>query len=182
VNEACATGDERRSTHYNLGTAYGAHPYPVMVRNFQRIIGDEARRQFGEEERLPDCSSPASAAAQTPSVCSFRSSKRGVKMLGVEAGGEGIKPEKHARVFKAFVGVLQGTQSYILRTSSVRFSSRTAFRRDWTTRVGPEQLVADEKRVDYTYPPTSRRSPLHEAGPVEGIIPALESAHAVAHS
>jgi tryptophan synthase beta chain len=107
-----------RSTHYILGTAYGAHPYPVMVRNFQRIIGDEARAQILEKEkRLPDlliaCVGGGSNAIGL--FYPFLDDKS-VKMIGVEAGGLGIKPEQHAARFQGgSLGVLQGTRSYILQ-------------------------------------------------------------------
>src|SRR5258706_15619850 len=87
-----------RDTHYILGTAYGAHPYPVMVRNFQRVIGDEARSQVLEKEgRLPDLLI-ACVGGGANAIGLFYPFLEGasVKMLGVEAGGEGIKPEKHA--------------------------------------------------------------------------------------
>src|SRR5947199_2532010 len=107
-----------RSTHYILGTAYGAHPYPVMVRNFQRIIGDEARRQILEkEERLPDLLI-ACVGGGSNSIGLFYPflGDRSVKMLGVEAGGEGIVPNKHAARFQGgSLGVLQGTRSYLLQ-------------------------------------------------------------------
>ncbi|HSH93370.1 MAG TPA: tryptophan synthase subunit beta, partial [Roseimicrobium sp.] len=106
-----------RSTHYILGTAYGAHPYPVMVRNFQRVIGDEARRQILEkEERLPDLL-VACVGGGSNAIGLFYPflNDDSVKMVGVEAGGEGILPEKHAARFQGgSLGVLQGTRSYIL--------------------------------------------------------------------
>src|SRR5258706_12897770 len=105
-----------RHTHYILGTAYGAHPYPVMVRNFQRIIGDEARAQILEKEkRLPDlliaCVGGGSNAIglfypflDDPSV----------KLVGVEAGGLGIKPQQHAaRVQGGSPGAFKGTRTSI---------------------------------------------------------------------
>ena len=99
-----------RSTHYILGTAYGAHPYPVMVRNFQRVIGDEARRQILEkEERLPNLLI-ACVGGGSNAIGLFYPflGDASVKMLGVEAGGEGIKPEKHAARFQGgSLGVLQ---------------------------------------------------------------------------
>jgi len=116
-----------RHTHYILGTAYGAHPYPVMVRNFQRIIGDEARAQILEKEkRLPDlliaCVGGGSNAIglfypflDDPSV----------KLVGMEAGGLGIKPEQHAARFQGgSLGVLQGTRSYILQDEFGQIQSR----------------------------------------------------------
>src|ERR1700684_3287623 len=107
-----------RNTHYILGTAYGAHPYPVMVRNFQRIIGDEARAQIlAKEKRLPDlllaCVGGGSNAIGL--FYPFLEDEK-VKMIGVEAGGVGIQPEKHAARFQGgSLGVLQGTRSFILQ-------------------------------------------------------------------
>src|SRR5262249_19104783 len=107
-----------RSTHYILGSVLGAHPYPMMVRDFQSVIGREARRQILEkEERLPDelvaCVGGGSNAIGL--FFPFLEDKA-VKMLGVEAGGEGIVPEKHAARFQGgSLGVLQGTRSYTLQ-------------------------------------------------------------------
>jgi tryptophan synthase beta chain len=107
-----------RSTHYILGTAYGAHPYPVMVRNFHRIRGDEARAQILErEKRLPDLLI-ACVGGGSNAIGLFYPflNDPSVRMLGVEAGGEGIEPEKHAARFQGgSLGVLQGTRSYILQ-------------------------------------------------------------------
>jgi len=173
-------------THYILGTAYGAHPYPVMVRNFQRIIGDEARRQILEqEERLPDllvaCVGGGSNAIglfypflEDPSV----------KMLGVEAGGEGIFPEKHAARFQGgSPGVLQGTRSFILQDENgqIQLTHSVSAGLDYAA-VGPEHAwLRDQKRVDYTYATdTQALEAFLKLARLEGIIPALESAHAVA--
>src|SRR5271169_194765 len=115
-----------RNTHYILGTAYGSHPYPLMVRNFQRVIGDEARRQILEkEERLPDlliaCVGGGSNAIGL--FYPFLQDKS-VKMIGVEAGGLGIKPEQHAARFHGgSLGVLQGTRSYILQDENGQIQS-----------------------------------------------------------
>ena len=107
-----------RSTHYILGTAYGAHPYPVMVRNFQRIIGDEARAQILEKEkRLPDLL-VACVGGGSNAIGLFYPflDDQSVKLVGVEAGGRGILPEQHAARFQGgSLGVLQGTRSYILQ-------------------------------------------------------------------
>src|ERR1700742_554634 len=107
-----------RSTHYILGTAYGAHPYPVMVRNFQRIIGDEARRQILEqEERLPNLLI-ACVGGGSNAIGLFYPflGDESVKMLGVEAGGEGILAGEHAARFQGgSLGVLQGARTYILQ-------------------------------------------------------------------
>ena len=175
-----------RTTHYILGTAYGAHPYPVMVRNFQRIIGDEARRQIlDKEKRLPDlliaCVGGGSNAIglfypflDDPSV----------KMLGVEAGGEGIRPEKHAARFQGgSLGVLQGTQSYILQDShgQIQLTHSVSAGLDYAA-VGPEHAwLRDQKRVEYTYATDEQAlAAFRKLAQLEGIIPALESSHAVA--
>jgi tryptophan synthase beta chain len=115
-----------RTTHYILGTAYGSHPYPLMVRNFQRIIGDEARRQILEkEERLPDLLI-ACVGGGSNAIGLFYPflEDASVKMLGVEAGGEGITPGRHAARFQGgSLGVLQGTRSYVLDRKSTRLNS-----------------------------------------------------------
>jgi tryptophan synthase beta chain len=175
-----------RSTHYILGTAYGAHPYPVMVRNFQRVIGDEARRQIIEkEERLPDlliaCVGGGSNAIGLFYPFLQDSS---VKMLGVEAGGEGIKPEKHAARFQGgSLGVLQGTQSYILQDENGQIQSTHSVSAglDYAA-VGPEHAwLRDQQRVEYTYATDQQAlSGFMKLARLEGIIPALESSHAVA--
>ncbi|HEX7862982.1 MAG TPA: tryptophan synthase subunit beta [Verrucomicrobiae bacterium] len=175
-----------RSTHYILGTAYGAHPYPVMVRNFQRIIGDEARRQILEkEERLPDlliaCVGGGSNAIGL--FYPFLNDKS-VKMLGVEAGGEGIQPEKHAARFQGgSLGVLQGTRSYILQDENgqIQLTHSVSAGLDYAA-VGPEHAwLRDQNRVDYTYATDDQAlSAFAKLARLEGIIPALESSHAVA--
>ena len=175
-----------RSTHYILGTAYGAHPYPVMVRNFQRIIGDEARRQILEkEERLPDLLI-ACVGGGSNAIGLFYPflEDTSVKMLGVEAGGEGIKPEKHAARFQGgSLGVLQGTQSYILQDEfgQIQLTHSVSAGLDYAA-VGPEHAwLRDQKRVDYTYATDEQAlSAFMKLARLEGIIPALESAHAVA--
>jgi tryptophan synthase beta chain len=175
-----------RSTHYILGTAYGAHPYPEMVRNFQRVIGDEARRQILEKEnRLPDlllaCVGGGSNAIglfypflEDPSV----------KMVGVEAGGEGIQPNRHAARFQGgSLGVLQGTRSFLLQDDSgqIQLTHSVSAGLDYAA-VGPEHAwLHDQGRVDYTYATDQEAlDAFMKVARLEGIIPALESSHAVA--
>ncbi len=175
-----------RGTHYILGTAYGAHPYPVMVRNFQRIIGDEARRQILEqEERLPDlliaCVGGGSNAIGL--FYPFLEDKS-VKMLGIEAGGLGIKPEQHAARFQGgSLGVLQGTRSYILQDEfgQIQSTHSVSAGLDYAA-VGPEHAwLRDEGRVEYSYATDDQAlAAFMKLARLEGIIPALESAHAVA--
>jgi len=175
-----------RTTHYILGTAYGAHPYPLMVRNFQRIIGDEARAQILEREsRLPDyliaCVGGGSNAIGL--FYPFLKYKE-VGMVGVEAGGEGIKAGKHAARFQGgSLGVLQGTRSYLLQDEfgQVQLTHSVSAGLDYAA-VGPEHAwLRDQKRVEYTYATDDAAlNAFHKLARLEGIIPALESAHAVA--
>ncbi len=175
-----------RSTHYILGTAYGSHPYPLMVRNFQRVIGDEARRQILEkEERLPDlliaCVGGGSNAIGL--FYPFLEDKS-VKMVGVEAGGEGITPGKHAARFQGgSLGVLQGTRSYLLQDEfgQILGTHSVSAGLDYAA-VGPEHAyLRDEKRAEYTYATDDKAlEAFQKLTRLEGIIPALESSHAVA--
>jgi tryptophan synthase beta chain len=175
-----------RSTHYILGTAYGAHPYPVMVRNFQRVIGDEARGQILEKEkRLPDLLI-ACVGGGSNAIGLFYPflNDTSVKMLGVEAGGEGIKPEKHAARFHGgSLGVLQGTRSYILQDENgqIQLTHSVSAGLDYAA-VGPEHaLLHDSKRVEYTYATDDQAlNGFQKLARLEGIIPALESSHAIA--
>jgi tryptophan synthase beta chain len=175
-----------RSTHYILGTAYGAHPYPVMVRNFQRVIGDEARRQILEqEERLPDLLL-ACVGGGSNAIGLFYPflEDESVQMVGVEAGGLGIQPEQHAARFQGgSLGVLQGTRSYILQDENgqIQLTHSVSAGLDYAA-VGPEHAwLRDEKRVEYTYATDEQAlAAFMKLARLEGIIPALESAHAVA--
>src|SRR5580698_7322327 len=175
-----------RSTHYILGTAYGAHPYPVMVRNFQRVIGDEARRQILEqEERLPDLLI-ACVGGGSNAIGLFYPflGDASVKMIGVEAGGLGIKPEQHAARFHGgSLGVLQGTRSYILQDENgqIQLTHSVSAGLDYAA-VGPEHAwLRDRGRVEYTYATDDQAlEAFMRLARLEGIIPALESAHAIA--
>jgi tryptophan synthase beta chain len=175
-----------RSTHYILGTAYGAHPYPVMVRNFQRVIGDEARRQILEqEERLPNLLI-ACVGGGSNAIGLFYPflEDTSVKMVGVEAGGLGIEPEKHAARFQGgSLGVLQGTRSYILQDENgqIQLTHSVSAGLDYAA-VGPEHAwLRDRNRVEYTYATDDKAlEAFLKLARLEGIIPALESAHAVA--
>lgn len=175
-----------RSTHYILGTAYGAHPYPVMVRNFQRVIGDEARRQILEkEERLPDLL-VACVGGGSNAIGLFYPflEDSSVKMLGVEAGGEGILPERHAARFQGgSLGVLQGTQSYILQDEDgqIQLTHSVSAGLDYAA-VGPEHAwLRDKKRAEYSYAKDDQAlDAFSRLARLEGIIPALESSHAIA--
>src|SRR6266550_928929 len=175
-----------RSTHYILGTVYGAHPYPLMVRNFQRVIGDEARRQILEkEERLPDLLI-ACVGGGSNAIGLFYPflEDASVKMVGVEAGGEGIRAGKHAARFQGgSLGVLQGTRSYLLQDEfgQVQLTHSVSAGLDYAA-VGPEHAwLRDASRAEYTYATDDQAlAAFMKLARLEGIIPALESAHAVA--
>ena len=175
-----------RSTHYILGTAYGAHPYPVMVRNFQRIIGDEARAQILEKEkRLPDMLI-ACVGGGSNAIGLFYPflDDQSVKLVGVEAGGLGIKPEQHAARFQGgSLGVLQGTRSYILQDEfgQIQSTHSVSAGLDYAA-VGPEHAwLRDASRAEYTYATDDQAlAAFMKLARLEGIIPALESSHAVA--
>jgi tryptophan synthase beta chain len=175
-----------RNTHYILGTAYGAHPYPVMVRNFQRVIGDEARAQILEKEnRLPDLLIACVGGGSNAIGLFYPFLKdESVKMLGIEAGGEGIFPEKHAARFQGgSLGVLQGTRSYILQDENgqIQLTHSVSAGLDYAA-VGPEHAwLRDKKRADYGYATDDQAlKAFIKLARLEGIIPALESSHAIA--
>jgi tryptophan synthase beta chain len=177
-----------RTTHYILGTVYGAHPYPKMVRDFQRIIGDEARRQILEKEaRLPDllvaCVGGGSNAMGL--FYPFLQDAQ-VRMMGVEAGGEGIHPNRHAARFHGgSIGVLQGTRSFLLQDEhgQVQLTHSVSAGLDYAA-VGPEHAwLHDSGRVHYSYATDAEAlQAFLRLARTEGIIPALESAHAVAET
>jgi tryptophan synthase beta chain len=175
-----------RSTHYILGTAYGAHPYPLMVRNFHRIIGDEARQQILEKEgRLPDLLM-ACVGGGSNAIGLFYPflNDPSVRMCGVEAGGLGILPEQHAARFHGgSLGVLQGTRSYILQDAfgQIQSTHSVSAGLDYAA-VGPEHAwLHDQGRVEYAYATDDKAlEAFMKLARLEGIIPALESSHAVA--
>jgi tryptophan synthase beta chain len=175
-----------RSTHYILGTAYGAHPYPVMVRNFQRVIGDEARRQILEqEERLPD-HLIACVGGGSNAIGLFYPflGDNSVAMTGVEAGGEGIIEGRHAARYQGGgLGVLQGTRSFVLQDEDgqIQLTHSVSAGLDYAA-VGPEHAwLRDIDRAEYTYATdTEALAAFQKLAKLEGIIPALESSHAIA--
>jgi len=177
-----------RHTHYILGTAYGAHPYPVMVRNFHRVIGDEARRQIlQQEEALPDLL-VACVGGGSNAIGLFYPflNDEAVAMVGVEAGGEGIEPEKHAARFQGgSLGVLQGTRSFLLQDEhgQIQLTHSVSAGLDYAA-VGPEHAwLRDEGRVEYTYATDEKAlEAFFRLSKLEGIIPALESSHAIAEA
>ncbi len=176
-----------RTTHYILGSALGSHPFPMIVRDFHRIIGVEARRQILErEERLPDLL-VACVGGGSNSIGMFHPflEDKSVRMVGVEAGGEGIKPGRHAARFQGGqLGVLQGTKTWLLANADgqIDLTHSVSAGLDYPA-IGPEHaMLHDQGRVEYTYATDSEAlQAFQDLSKFEGIIPALESAHAVAH-
>jgi tryptophan synthase beta chain len=177
-----------RTTHYILGSVLGAHPYPMMVRDFQSVIGREARRQILEqEERLPD-QLVACVGGGSNSIGLFHAFLRDkdVRMIGVEGGGRGIKPGEHAARFQkgGSLGVLQGTRTFVLQDDDgqIMLTHSVSAGLDYAA-VGPEHsYLRDLKRIEYTYATDDEALEAFQyCSRMEGIIPALESAHAVAY-
>ena len=175
-----------RTTHYILGSALGAHPYPMMVRDFHRVIGDETRRQMLErEERLPDLL-VACVGGGSNAIGMFYPflEDETVRCRGVEAGGRGILAGEHAARFQGgSLGVLQGARTFILQDSNGQIMNTHSISAglDYAA-VGPEHaMLRDEGRVDYTFcTDEAALEAFHFLAEKEGIIPAMESAHAVA--
>ncbi|QQS42085.1 MAG: tryptophan synthase subunit beta [Acidobacteriota bacterium] len=177
-------------THYLLGSALGPHPYPLMVRNFQSVIGTEARQQIlGKEGKLPDLLI-ACVGGGSNSIGLFHPflADEGVRMTGVEAGGSGNKLGQHAARFDPVsggrVGVLQGTKSYILQDDNGQIAPTHSVSAglDYAS-IGPEHaFLHDSGRISYASATDEEAlEAFHLLSSLEGIIPALESAHAVAH-
>ncbi len=178
-------------TYYLLGSALGPHPYPLMVRDFQTVIGREAREQVLEKEgRLPDCLI-ACVGGGSNSIGLFHPflADDSVRMIGVEAGGMGSGLGQHAARFNANgggrPGVLQGTMSYVLQDERGQIANTHSISAglDYPS-IGPEHaFLHDEGRVEYTSVSDDEALEAFQTlSELEGIIPALESAHAVAHA
>ncbi len=177
-----------RTTHYILGSALGSHPYPMMVRDFQRVIGIETREQILKREgRLPDIL-VACVGGGSNAIGIFHPflEDKAVRMIGVEAGGEGISPGKHAARFQGGrLGVLQGTKTFILANEDgqIELTHSVSAGLDYAA-VGPEHsYLRDEKRIEYVYATDDEAlAAFQTLAETEGIIPALETAHAIAHT
>jgi tryptophan synthase beta chain len=176
-----------RTTHYILGSALGSHPYPMMVRDFHRVIGDEARAQILErEKRLPDLL-VACVGGGSNAIGLFWPFLRdeAVKMVGVEAGGRGIKDGDHAARFQGGkLGVLQGTKTFLLADNDgqIQLTHSVSAGLDYAA-IGPEHaFLRDQGRIDYDFATDSEAlDAFVKLSRLEGIIPALETAHAIAH-
>lgn len=174
-------------THYILGSALGAHPFPMMVRDFHRVIGVEAREQILEREgRLPDLL-VACVGGGSNAIGLFHPflEDEAVRMVGVEAGGDGIIPERHAARFQGGkLGVLQGTKTWMLANDDgqIQLTHSISAGLDYAA-VGPEHAyLQDIGRVEYTYATDDETlAAFRELAETEGILPALESAHAMAY-
>lgn len=177
-------------THYLLGSVLGPHPYPAMVRDFQSVIGREAREQMlARTGRLPDYL-VACVGGGSNAIGLFHPflNDETVKMVGVEAGGRGLTLGEHAARFLAegggSVGVLQGTRSYVLQDDrgQISLTHSVSAGLDYPS-VGPEHaFLHDQQRV--TYVAADDKEALEGfqlLSRMEGIIPALETAHAIAH-
>ncbi len=176
------------TTYYLLGSALGPHPYPLMVRDFQSVIGREAREQILEKEgRLPDVLI-ACVGGGSNSIGLFHPFLNDdVKMIGVEAGGRGSGLGEHAARFMTGgnVGVLQGTKSYLLQDDDgqIALTHSVSAGLDYAS-IGPEHAsLHDLKRVEYVSADDDEAlAAFKTLSETEGIIPALESSHAVAHA
>lgn len=176
-----------RDTHYILGSVLGPHPYPMMIRDFQSVIGQEARQQILRTEgRFPDvmiaCVGGGSNAIGlfTPFL-----SEPAIRMIGVEAGGMGIETGKHAARFATgTLGVLHGTMTTLLQDvyGQIQTTHSISAGLDYAA-VGPEHsYYRDKQRIEYTSVTDDEAlSAFRLLAETEGILPALESAHAVAY-
>src|SRR4051812_10040230 len=176
-----------RGTHYILGSALGSHPYPMMVRDFHRVIGQEVREQIlAREGRLPDemiaCVGGGSNAIGF--FFEFLEDTQ-VRLIGVEAGGRGIKRGNHAARFEGGkLGVLQGCKTYILQNDDgqIELTHSVSAGLDYAA-IGPEHaFYRDRNRITFAYACDDEVMEAFQlCSRLEGIIPALESTHALVH-
>ncbi|MCL4562548.1 MAG: tryptophan synthase subunit beta [Chloroflexi bacterium] len=179
------------STYYLLGSALGPHPYPSIVRNFQAVIGIEAREQIiTQTGRLPDeCIACVGGGSNAIGLFQAFRNDLQVRLVGVEAGGEGIASGRHAARFSdpglGRPGVLQGTYTYVLQDKDGQISATHSISAglDYAA-VGPEHAFLRETgRAEYTFVDDRQALEAFQLlAQTEGILPALESAHAVAEA
>jgi tryptophan synthase beta chain len=177
-----------RTTHYVLGTVYGAHPYPMMVRDFHRVIGIEARQQIlAREGRLPDELIACVGGGSNAMGLFFEFLEDpGVRMIGVEAGGRGIRRGEHAARFAdGRLGVLQGCLTFILQDADgqIELTHSVSAGLDYAA-VGPEHaFYRDRGRIEFTHAEDDQVLEAFQlCARLEGIVPALESTHAIVHT
>ena len=178
-----------RDTYYLLGSALGPHPYPLMVRDFQSVIGNEARQQIQDLAGRPPDAVIACVGGGSNAIGMFHAFRNddGVRLIGVEAGGEGIDSWHHAARFSdpklGRLGVLHGTRSYVLQTEDGQIAETHSISAglDYAS-VGPEHSYLRQMgRAEYTLATDSEALEAFQMlCQFEGIIPALESSHAVA--
>lgn len=175
------------NTHYILGSALGAHPFPMMVRDFHRVIGLEAREQIlAKEGRLPDML-VACVGGGSNAIGLFHPflDDEEVRMVGVEAGGDGIIPERHAARFQGGkLGVLQGTKTWLLADDDgqIELTHSVSAGLDYAA-IGPEHAyLQDIGRAEYDYATDDEAlNAFKEISSIEGILPALETSHGMAY-
>ena len=177
-----------RTTHYILGSVLGAHPYPMMIRDFQAIIGRETRRQIlAAEGKLPDCLIACVGGGSNAMGLFYAFIKdKKVKMIGVEAGGLGAASGKHAARFEGGKpGILQGTMTYLLQDDDgqINLTHSVSAGLDYAA-VGPEHsYLRDQGRTSYTSVTDDEAMAAFDLlAREEGIMAALESAHAIAYT
>jgi len=176
-----------RTTHYVMGTVFGPHPFPSMVRDFQSVIGREAKRQILQAEgRMPDYLIACVGGGSNAMGLFHEFMNDDVKMIGVEAGGRGIESGEHAARFAGgSLGVFQGCKTYLLQDEDGNVSGTHSISAglDYAA-IGPEHpFLRDAGRVQYTYATDDEALSAFEVlSRTEGIIPALESAHAIAEA
>ncbi|MCX6943485.1 MAG: tryptophan synthase subunit beta [Opitutales bacterium] len=177
-----------RNTHYILGTAYGSHPYPMMVRDFHRVIGQEAREQIlAREGRLPDELIACVGGGSNAIGLFFEFLEEpGVRLTGVEAGGRSLTRGEHAARFAGGrLGVLQGCKTFLLQDADgqIELTHSVSAGLDYAA-VGPEHaFYRDRGRIDFASASDDEvLATFQLCSRLEGIIPALESTHALVHA
>jgi tryptophan synthase beta chain len=180
-----------RDTHYLLGSALGPHPYPTIVRDFQSVIGDEARAQIiAQAGRLPDaCVACVGGGSNAIGLFHAFRADAGVRLIGVEAGGAGVATGRHAARFAdpsmGRPGVLHGTYTYVLQDADGQIAETHSISAglDYAA-VGPEHAwLRETGRAEYTVATDAEALAAFQLlARTEGILPALESAHAIAEA
>ncbi len=177
-----------RHTHYILGSALGCHPFPMMVRDFHRVIGEETRQQILEKAgRLPDEMIACVGGGSNAIGLFFEFLEEpDIRLIGVEAGGRGIRQGEHAARFAGGkIGVLQGCKTWILQTGDgqIELTHSVSAGLDYAA-IGPEHAFYEQMgRIEYAYATDEEALDAFQTlSRVEGIIPALETSHGVAHT
>jgi tryptophan synthase beta chain len=188
INEAMRDWVGRpEDTHYLLGSALGPHPYPLMVREFQSVIGQEAKAQLRDRAGCLPLAVIACVGGGSNAIGIFDAfvDDEHVRLIGVEAGGEAIRPGRHAARFAGgSAGVLQGTRTFVLQdeAGNIELTHSVSAGLDYAA-VGPEHAWLHEKgRADYHHVSDDEALAAFQAlARLEGILPALESSHAIAY-